>query len=222
MPGAVGERQGWWLAAACALVFVVDLLMVATSTGLARWDAPVLEWMVAHRTSGLTDWWHAVTTVFGPVVLPVVVGVGCVLWWLLSRSVRRPVLLAVAMACEAVASLLLKAVIDRPRPPDVAQVVPGAVVTHSFPSGHTMGTAALTFGLLVLLAEPCRGRAWWWTGSLLAGAVTTLVALSRLYLGYHYLTDVVAGFAGGLVVVGLLAVVAARTRPPTLPPPTLP
>ncbi|MFC8731514.1 phosphatase PAP2 family protein [Luteimicrobium sp. NPDC057192] len=206
-------RTAWWLAGAAALVFVAVLVQVATGTGLAHADEPVLAWFVAHRTPAATHVMTVVTELFGAVVLPAAVAVGCLAWWWWSRDWWRPALLAAAMALQAVLSLVLKAVIARPRPPDLTQTVPGAVVTHSFPSGHTMAAATLTTALVCLLGA-ARGRsaAWWWAASSGAVVMTALVATSRLYLGYHFLTDVVAGAAAGFAV-GVLVLVPRRPAP---------
>lgn len=218
-----GARAGWWLAVTSAVVFVAVLVMVLTGTGLAHVDDPVLEWMVARRDPAATRWWTALTEVFGAVLLPVLVAAGCALWWWRGRPRDgvprwwRPALLAAAMVVEVVVSLVLKTVIARPRPPDVSQAVPGAVITHSFPSGHTMGAATLAVTLVVLLgAAAPRSRLWWVVALLAAAVVTVAVAVSRLYLGYHFVTDVVGGAAAALVVVGgvLVADDVGRRRLP--------
>ncbi|GMA26596.1 hypothetical protein GCM10025864_43550 [Luteimicrobium album] len=195
------------------LVFVAVLVQVATGAGLAHADEPVLAWFVAHRTPAATRVLTVVTDLFGAVVLPAAVAVGCALWWWRGARWWRPVLLAAAMAVQAVLALVLKAAIARPRPPDLTQTVPGAVVTHSFPSGHTMAAATLTTALVCLLGV-ARGRSarWRWAASSGAVAVTALVALSRLYLGYHFVTDVVSGAALGFAV-GVLVLVPHRPAP---------
>ena len=80
--------------------------------------------------------------------------------------------------------------------------VPGAETTASFPSGHTIGTATflLVAGYLVCSRNPSVARIVAWGVATVVG--TALVALSRLYLGYHFLTDVVAAVALAVVVLG--------------------
>jgi undecaprenyl-diphosphatase len=95
-----------------------------------------------------------------------------------------------------VASTLLKALFDRPRP----SVVPHLSIVHSssFPSGHSMlaATVYLTLGaLLGRFVEPLRLKAYF---LIVALTLTGLVGVSRVYMGVHYPTDVLAGWAAGL------------------------
>ncbi len=87
---------------------------------------------------------------------------------------------------------LLKFIFARPRP----DLFPPLVVEHSysFPSGHTMSAIAY-FGLLALVLWQ-RGRRGW---AVLAGLWVPLVALSRVYLGAHYPSDVLASLAIGTI-----------------------
>ena len=87
---------------------------------------------------------------------------------------------------------LLKLLFARPRPNLFPPVV--TETSFSFPSGHAM-TAVAVYGLLSLLLWQ-RGRHSW---ALLAGLWVPLVALSRVYLGVHYPSDVLASLALGTV-----------------------
>jgi membrane-associated phospholipid phosphatase len=80
----------------------------------------------------------------------------------------------------------LKALIDRPRPPDALVATSGA----SFPSGHAIAGAVTAVALVVALFPPGPRR---WRWELRAALVAFVIALSRTYLGAHWLSDVVAG-----------------------------
>jgi undecaprenyl-diphosphatase len=89
-------------------------------------------------------------------------------------------------------NLLLKGVFQRPRP----QFNP-SLTGYSFPSGHAM-MATLMYGLMAVYAV-CRWRSWFWrTVAMSASCFLVLViALSRVYIEAHYLSDVIAAIAAG-------------------------
>lgn len=188
--------------------FALLLDAVREQDDLWRLDEPLLAWMVAHRTSVVTGVLTVVTTVSGPFVLPVLVAVGCVVWARRTGTWWEPGLLAGAMLLATLVSTALKAVIARPRPPDVSMVVAGVERSFSFPSGHTIGAATLVLvgGYLVWHRhhDP-RVLAVWAVASVL---VIGAVALSRLYLGYHFLTDVLAGLSLAVAVLGVVVVMS--------------
>ncbi|MEZ0448204.1 phosphatase PAP2 family protein [Cellulomonas sp. ICMP 17802] len=170
-------------------------------------DQPVLDWLVAHRTTGFTSALAAITFVSGPTVLPILVGVACLVWALVTKERWRPLLLAAAMIGSTAISLAVKGLVGRARPPAETMLVPGAETTASFPSGHTLGAATflLVAGYLVCSRRPTVGRLVGWGIATVVG--TGLVALSRLYLGYHFLTDVVASMALAVAVLGVVVIV---------------
>lgn len=183
---------------------------VAEGDDLAEADLPVLDWLVAARGPAMTGFLTAVSAVTGPSVLPVIVLVACLLWGLRTHSWWQPSLLAGAMVLSTLVSVTLKSVVARPRPPLDTMSVPGSESTYSFPSGHTVGTATflLTVGYLIWIRSPhVRSLVLWAAGTVLGIA---LVAGSRLYLGYHFLTDVTAGFALAVAVLGVVVVVDRR------------
>jgi membrane-associated phospholipid phosphatase len=190
-----------------ALVFGAMLDAVQEQDDFSLLDRPVLEFLVGIRSAVVTSVLAALTFVTGPTVLPVIVLVACVVWGLVRREWWRPLLLAGAMIGSTALSLAVKGLVARPRPPEETMFIPGSETTGSFPSGHTIGTATFLFVAGYLVASRHRTRRFivgWLVGGLIGVAA---VALSRLYLGYHFLTDVVA--AGGLAVAvtGIVTVV---------------
>jgi membrane-associated phospholipid phosphatase len=113
------------------------------------------------------------------------------------RRWRDLILLTLAVGGGKLVNLLLKLLFARPRP---AWSHPLAMLTSaSFPSGHAM-QSVIFYGLLGYLVIPriasWRARVW----TVVAGVVLVLlIGLSRLYLGVHYLIDVLAGYAAGVV-----------------------
>ncbi len=205
-------------AALMALGVVVFLLLldaVQERDDLASLDGPVLTWLVDRRGPVVTGVFQVVTLVSGPTVLPVVVVVACTVWALARREWWRPVLLSGAMAASTTASVLLKGAVGRARPPLETMDVPGAETTASFPSGHTLAAATLLLVAAYLSCSRHTGRRRVVVWSLVAAVLIGLVALSRLYLGYHFLTDVLASVALAVAVVGGVCVVDRAWAPAT-------
>ncbi|MDN4476398.1 phosphatase PAP2 family protein [Demequina sp. SYSU T00192] len=194
------------LVALGAVGFSVVLDWVTEREDLWRLDEPLLEWLAGGRTEGLTTFLTGVTNLFGPVFLPIVVAVIALLWWRVTRSWWEPALLVGAMVLSTVLSVTLKLAVGRTRPAADLMSIPGAETSGSFPSGHTIGATTLVLVVGYLLwhedAEASWALAGWTIASL---AVIVLVGASRLYLGYHFLTDVLAGACVAVAVLGVVA-----------------
>lgn len=170
---------------------------------LSQLDLPLLSWLVVHRQPWATTALTAVTTVGGEVVLVVVsaAAVLALLWW---RRRVEALLLGVMLGGAEAISLVLKHLVGRVRPP-AADVLGPVDHTLSFPSGHTIGTAAITLGLSYLWWRSRPSGARVAVGLTASASLTVLMATSRLYLADHWLTDVLAS---GVIAVGMLALVA--------------
>ncbi|MFW7415569.1 phosphatase PAP2 family protein [Demequina sp. SO4-18] len=170
-------------------------------------DEPLIEWLVDNRLEWLTTVMTVITQTFGPVVLPILIVIGCAFWVWRTRTWRDPLLLAGAMVLATGISMLAKMMVARARPEEGFQTVPGYETSYSFPSGHTTGAATLVLVTAYLLWHRrggMRAALWWALGSLL---LIALVGGTRLYLGYHFLSDVLAGACVGIVVLGLVVAV---------------
>ncbi|WP_353021459.1 phosphatase PAP2 family protein [Mesorhizobium sp. M1403] len=122
------------------------------------------------------------------------VSAGAVGYLLIAGKRRYAVLVAAAVAGGEAISTLLKVAFDRQRP-DLIHTT--RVFTASFPSGHAMLSAVtfLTLGVLLAKANPDRRAKAYFVS--LAVFLTVMVGLSRVYLGVHYPTDVLAGWCVG-------------------------
>ena len=103
------------------------------------------------------------------------------------------------MVIAAATSVILKSVIKDPRPPQL-DMVPLFETDFSFPSGHTIGMAVFLFVLGYLIYSRHFSTMRFWVWIIIAVVGTGLIALSRLYLGYHWLTDVVASLGLALII----------------------
>src|SRR3954453_8690422 len=127
------------------------------------------------------------------------------LW--IDEKTRMALFLVVVTAGGALLSSLLKGIYARPRPELVPHL--SQVFTSSFPSGHSMLAAVVYLTMGSLLASVISNRLLKAYVLAVAIALTTAVGFSRIYLGVHYPTDVLAGWLAG-VVWALLCWVIAR------------
>jgi undecaprenyl-diphosphatase len=155
---------------------------------------------------------RAITGLGGSAVLTLIT-VATVGYLWLSGHRRMILFLLAAIGGGLLVSLALKAGFSRPRP----EFLPHgqAVYTASFPSGHSMNSAIVYLTLGAILARAQTRRALKSYFLALGILLTALVGFSRLYLGLHWPTDVLAGWtagAGWAVLCGLVALALQRRR----------
>lgn len=125
------------------------------------------------------------------------------------RRYREGIFAAIALGGSALLNVAAKQAFARERPVLWESIAPEA--TYSFPSGHAMGSMSLAL-VLVLLAWPTR---WRWPVLAAMAVFVTMVGLSRVYLGVHYPSDILAGWAAASIwVVGAYLLLFRRHRRP--------
>lgn len=168
--------------------------LIAPKPGSVRVDNDVLVWMVEHRVAWVTTLFWVITTLGNTVSMFLWSIVCCVL---LLRSGRRSeaVMVAGAMLTGWGAMNLSKLIFARGRPPIPERLV--EISSYSFPSGHaTMSALLATVAIAVMLRST---TPWLRRPAVLAVPVVLSLAIgfSRIYLGAHWATDVVAGWVFG-------------------------
>ncbi|MEO6967980.1 MAG: phosphatase PAP2 family protein [Rhodanobacteraceae bacterium] len=193
----MAKRHGWRL----LMLFVCIGLPLALFGELAEdvhasetfgFDQPILLAAHALASAGLDRLFIAVTDagyLYGVVPFDIVL----VLALLFARRRRETVFAIFAIVGSALLNLVAKHAFLRARP-SLWQSIVHANGT-SFPSGHAMGSATLAL-VLVLLAWPTR---WRWPVAAVAVVFVLLVGFSRVYLGVHYPSDILGGWAAAAV-----------------------
>ncbi|MEV7573433.1 phosphatase PAP2 family protein [Pseudarthrobacter sp. NPDC089323] len=210
------DRRGLYRASVILVVagvalFVATLISVLQADGLSAADGPVRDWLLGLRSSTLTAIMIFLAVVFGPIALPIILLVVVVAWGFAAKHAWRPILLASAMLTGVIISQIILQIVRRSRPP-VDQMLFGIDHTFSFPSGHVLGACDfLLVGAFLIFSRRKNTRAAVW-GFVGAGFGIFLAALSRLYLGYHWLSDALASVSLSLIILGgVIAVDTWRT-----------
>lgn len=212
----LGEQRPWlaaltlWAVAFFVLgATIVGLGLLLTHVllpaGLGRIDSSWSAWFVPRRTPVLDEATGVGSAIGSTLVILAVAGaIGLAL--AIARRWTQFVFLLYAMTLEFSVFLVTTLIIDRQRPD--ASRLDAAPPTSSYPSGHTAAACTLYVGFAIVLSSIIRGtvaRVVLWA---LAVLVPVAVALSRVYRGMHYPSDVLAGaiLAAGALILALLAV----------------
>ena len=213
------QRWGKWVVPYAALwitmliggVIVVALALwsaevydnVVDEAGLANLDKPTLAFMERLRSPGLDSFVTGFTNIGGGVGMPILASI--LTAWLIwaSRTWRPLILIGGAAAASTTATTLGKKLVGRTRP-DYADAVPPYENSPSFPSGHTLNTTVV-ISLVVYLACLQLQRTIARAGLIAAGVIfIAAMGMSRVFLGHHWMTDVIMGWILGLAWVGIV------------------
>lgn len=191
---------------------------VSDEDGVALWDQPLLDTSVQLREPWLSTAVTAFTDVGGKVGMPLL-ALGVMVLLALRRRSWTPVILVVAAGAGSLLMTVAgKDLVGRARPP-LASAVPPYETSASFPSGHTLNAVVVAgvIAYLVLLRQrSARGR----TLTVVVAVLFSLaMGLSRVFLGHHWFTDVLAAWVLGLawlavVVTAHRLYLTVRTRDP--------
>jgi undecaprenyl-diphosphatase len=181
---------GLLFAALSSWIFFVLADEVPENGWMVRLDNSVTNWLQVHGTeAGETIFW-TVSLVGAPVLVVLLVGVAAFLVY--RRNWRRLVALAITCGGGALLNVALKTSMQRARPAFASEF---NARSWSFPSGHAMDSM-IAYGFLAHWAISRWPR---WRRPIIVAAIIIVgtVGFARLYLGVHYLSDVVAGFCAG-------------------------
>jgi len=201
----------------CVIALAVTVEDVTQHNGLSTTDPSHLRTFTDHRTAALVDAAKAVTELgAAPLLAMLALIAAATLWWRGERVIVA-VTPGIALGVAATIASITKQAVGRSRPPLGVRLV--SETEPSFPSGHATDSAAFFIALgLVVAVFVCR-RPFARLIVTIAGALTTIaIGVSRLELGVHWLTDVLAGWALGTTVALVMVLAAAafsRATPPT-------
>lgn len=194
------------------IAYVIFVIMVFVFKELAEnvmdestmdWDVAILRAIKARSTPSGDEIVMALTDLAGPIFIPIVavILIGYFIW---IKEAYNGLYVALTLGGTFLVNTLLKLYYQRSRP-DLWELLVEER-SFSFPSGHAMISMALALTLIVLVFH-----SYWRLPALLLGLAYVLgIGFSRLYLGVHYPTDILAGWLVSLVWVGVVTRIMMR------------
>ena len=180
----------------------VVVYMIRTNSGVVPIDRTIERWAAVHTGPGSFTLLEILTAVGSTLVIVVVALAGASFGWWRRRDISIPLFFTLVVAGQLAASNLIKFAVERVRP-DLGPM--GLLGTSSFPSGHSTAAAATYAALALVIGRDRSPRA----RAVLAGiavGIAVAVAGSRVLLGVHWFSDVVAGLALGWTWFAVVAV----------------
>jgi len=197
---------------------IITLFVFAMATGVFFTiaknvvDGSVLDYdeqyllAINERANPTLDTFFTFVTDLGGVLAVSLVTIGLLLYFLRKKLYYKALLVAAGVGGAALLNVISKASFARERPDLWGQLISES--TFSFPSGHAMGSSALAFTIIALL-----WKTRWRVLALVLGVLyLVMIGFSRLYLGVHYPTDVLAGWTLSLAWVATVATIIYTRR----------
>jgi undecaprenyl-diphosphatase len=186
------------IAIACTWLFV-ELASHVQSGATQTFDDAIMRWMGTHRIAWIERSLLEITALGTGLVVMMIVIISA-LFLVATQHRFSAFLLLVASAGGLILNTILKSSFDRPRPRLFDWVTNPS--GSSFPSGHAMGSAIVYFTVAYLIAR-LEKRRWMRALTIIISLLLVfLISVSRLYLGVHYPSDVLAGMVIGLAWAG--------------------
>lgn len=207
-------RFGRTWSVAVGITFIAIALFIGM---LTRWwfvvdgDNDVLAEFIEHRSSWATVIMKAATTLFNPVSAIVFsLLAGAVAWWW-TKQWKNGLYIVAAVAVSGAITQVLKRIFERTRPPRLDQIL--VETDFSFPSGHATAVAALAVSIVLFLSYRGYHRRLELLVLAIAALTIATVAASRLYLGVHWFSDILAGtLIGTGTALALIPILPASAR----------
>jgi len=201
------DPRGFWLTLTVAIGALAGWVFAGLTQDVighdeaARVDPDVLRWVLAHRTGWLTSFMKVVTWLGSTAVIVPLLVISATILILRRQDWRRSALLALALGGAIGLYDIVKAAVGRVRPPTSVWI--GHYTGGAFPSGHATQSIAF-YGMLAIVASARasgHARALLWASAVL---IVLLVGASRIYLGAHWMSDVLGGWSLGVAWLSVL------------------
>lgn len=180
------ENKRWILALFCVIIFL-DLLEDVLNNEIMNFDSAVYNFIISFKSNSLTNIFKFITF-FGSSIPLISI---CIISFLFIKNKKIPMYISINLIVTAIFNLLLKNIIRRNRPVGYRLV---EETGFSFPSGHSMASMAF-YGLIIYLVfKYVKNKYAKIALCTFLSILIVAIGISRIYLGVHYASDVLAGF----------------------------
>lgn len=200
------KKNGKWLLLSAALCLFILLVYALKTDNLSLFDQRVYAFVSNSISPSLTPFMQAITEMGGTAGMIIICAVSalCLLW---MRKRRLALCMITNLVITAASNVVLKHIFSRPRPSGYRLI---EISGYSFPSGHSMASLAF-YGFLIYLVWHKVEIKWqrYLLCTLLSGLIL-LIMVSRIYLGVHYASDVLAGASIALIILILFTAITRK------------
>lgn len=196
------------------ILFVLVVGIVIThSAAWTRAELQILERISNLHTPALDTFAVSIATIFGPQIAPFLLLAWCIALSFISRRITMGLTFLMLVGLVWLGNEVIKEIVQRPRPDHLALSHPLALQTSfSYPSGHTCFAAAVAIAVILMF----RASRWRPLVIVIGAIVTLIVAASRVYLGVHHVSDVVASMIYASAAAALVLALWNRYAVPAL------
>lgn len=170
-------------------LFFVIFLAIAEDVfeqEIFEFDSVVYNFLVNNRNEALNNFFKIITQ-FGSALFLIIITILCIIF---IRDKKYKILVPANLVTIAIINIVLKNFFLRPRPDELRLI---EETGYSFPSGHAMASTAF-YGLLIYIVhEKVENKILRNTICIMLGLLILLISISRIYVGVHYTSDVIAG-----------------------------
>lgn len=186
------KRQHYWVIASFAFLLFVMLGYVVKfyPEALRPFDTSVQSTIRGNLPQPLTAFFKTITVIGNPSTQAIIAAVAVIILWL-KKWYAEAIYVATNSILAGICIVSLKYIYQRPRPSITHLVYASG---NSFPSGHATGTFLIIGSILVICFQRLSSQTAKWTVAILLGLLIFCIALSRIYLGVHYPSDILGGF----------------------------
>lgn len=176
-----------WILLSILIVIFVMIAREVFKSQLFVSDFIIYDFLVEHRNSFLTGFFKAITNL-GGAIFTILITILCMIF---VKNRKYKCVIPINLGVIVLLNVMLKNFFERPRPNHLRII---EETGFSFPSGHSMASMAFYGYLTYLIFKNVENRKFRNILCVLLGIIIFLIGFSRIYLGVHYASDVIAGF----------------------------